>query len=148
MVNRTSKLIVVLAALLFTVLVSYPYELAGVTDSTCPTVTPVTACGGYSSHGCASTSFYVEHGQIYYVTVSIDNCSGNNCTGCVSEAYLYEGTTLLMCVHSGCCSEQSGSITLATGHTYTLYCCLLPCEANGNCTNACGNCPARATVHA
>jgi hypothetical protein len=145
--NRTSKLVVVVAALLLTVLASYPYELANITDSTCITLSTFTACEGSSGHGCASTNFFVEHTDTYTLTASIDNCSGNNCTGCVSEAYLYEGTTLLLCVHSGCCGEVNASVTLVTGHTYTLYCCLLPCERGGNCVSDCANCPARATLH-
>jgi hypothetical protein len=136
-----------LVMLLVTLSASYSMTGISITDSTCPAITPVTPCEGYSSHGCTSANFFVEHSQPYWLTASIDNCGGGNCTGCVSEAYFYEGTTFWTCIHSGCCVAESTSVNLVTGHTYTVYCCLLPC-GNANCTTSCGNCPARATVHA
>ena len=146
MANRTSKLVVAVAALLLTVLASYPYELANVVDTSCIATAGFTICQGDSTHGCASTKFSVETSGTYYLTASIDGCSGGNCTQCVSEAWIYEGTRFLYCVHSGCCGEFSIGVNLQGGHTYTLYCCLLPC-GNANCSANCGNCPARASVH-
>jgi hypothetical protein len=148
MSNPKWKSVVALASLLLSVLASYPFELANITDSSCITVAQYTMCEGYSNHGCTSTNFYVEHGGTYYVTASIDNCGGGGCSGCVSEAYIYESTSMGTCIHSACCDAESTTVDLSGGHTYTLYCCLLPCEQGQNCSTACSNCPARAIVHA
>ncbi len=131
---------------LFCVSPSRALDLANITDGSCISQTQFTECEGATGHGCTSTAFYVEFSGNYILTASIDNCGGGTCSHCVSEAYVYEGGRIIGCVHTGCCAEQSIGISLVSGHTYTLYSCLLPCD-DANCPADCANCPARARVH-
>lgn len=141
------KLLAGLALLLMSVLVSYPYDLASVVDDKCLASGGFSVCQGDSAHDCSGTSFAVTTSGTYYLTASIDHCGEGSCSGCVAEAYLYEGARLVICVHSACCGAQRTAITLIAGCTYTLTCCLLPCEDRVDGARECAHCPARAEVH-
>jgi hypothetical protein len=136
-----------MAALILLILPAYSADQpVTVIDSLCITTTQFQICGGTGGHGCASITFFEEHTGSFTLTASIDNCGGQHCTGCVSEAYIYEGNNCIVCIHSACCDAQSTGVNLVSGHTYTLYVCLLPCSDDINRTAAGANCPARATI--
>jgi hypothetical protein len=144
---RTFVCCMVLVVMFSAVVPAQAFELGTVTDTSCTTITQV--CAGPDDHGCNSTRFFVEGPGTYTLTASIDNCTGGtSCTGCQTEAYLYkdDNTTLVRCIHSGCCTSISDSnVPLDGGTYYHLYCCKIPCGLT-NCGECGSTCVSRAAV--
>ncbi len=134
--------------LLFCVLPSFATQYGTVTDGLC---TAALQCGGISGHECvaAANTITMPSNGTYYLTASIDNCDGHTaCYSCLSEAYLYDGTTLVGCSHNQCgssCDKVTVPVTLSANTAYTLYCCKIDCS-DDDCSNCGASCLARATL--
>jgi hypothetical protein len=121
-------------------------QVATITDNTCTAASQCTA----PTIACNSTTFTVPTSGNYHLKATIDECGASTaCANCFSDTYIYKQDnppSLVICVHSGCCSDQSGQVHLDTGIEYILYCCKVGCGDGGDCSECGGSCTARATV--
>lgn len=90
-------------------------------------------CPGIAEHDCNSINFSVLVNSSYKLSVQIVPQTG--CCGCLAEAYIYQGTTLIRCEHNVCgqtCQDWVANVQLSVQVEYTLYVCKISCEDGGD----------------
>lgn len=116
--------------------------------------TDVTQCsGGPVGHGCtASSSFSVPCDGCYCVKCVIV-CTSGDCSKCLAEAYVVDGSGNAICCHGPCgtgssCTPQCCYMMLSggTAFSYTLHACKINCAGVFSCRDCPGTCQAQVTL--
>jgi hypothetical protein len=144
--NTKSVIVILLSCLSLYFAGSVSAQIATVTDQTC-TEYVGQDCAGTRGQGCNGVGFEVPERGMYQLKATMDECgTALMCESCLSVAYIYQGTTLIGCVHNACggsCIGAAINCLLLEDTPYTLYSCKLDCDGSCGCP---GSCTARATV--
>jgi hypothetical protein len=91
------------------------------------------------SDGCTTTNFTPSCSGNYYLD-AWTSCEEGSCAHCMCCVAVYDGGTLLTaCATSTCqdmnpsCCRQCGTVSLTSGHTYSVAVCLKRCPSDDDC---------------